>query len=660
MMHSPLLPALLLAFSATAAVAAPPPVEAFFGDPAISLVTLSPKGNYVAFMHVTAEGKQVIGIRDTRDPEKYTVPAKSDTDNAVIESIHWINENRLGFTVKDRRVDFIGNVDEFAADRDGSNTTHLISGNWRHRQGATGSHLQSRVLTAAYAYHGGTHDGSDDIVVEKYQWNNVDMSPESSRLYRLNTRTRTLTDLLPGTQPGQVRKWIRDLDGKPRIAVSQRQGRCIVSYREPDGATWTEIDNNDCLDGGAIEPAFFDGSGKLYVHASDRGRDALYTFDVARRHRSAEPIVSIDGFDFDGGPEIDFAAKKVVGLHYRSDAGATVWFDPAMKAVQQKVDALLPNTVNRIACGEDCRNSAALLVTSVGDRAPPRYYLYTPATGKIVGLGSSLPDLKAADLGQRDLQRIKARDGLEIPVYVTMPPGAPKGPHPTVVLVHGGPYVRGTSWEFDEEAQFLASRGYVVLQPEFRGTTGYGFAHFRAGWRQWGKSMQDDLVDAAQWAVARGITDPKRVAIMGASYGGYATLMGLIKHPDVFRCGVDFAGAVDIGMLFTVVQSDASQEALKYDMKTLLGDPDADAAALAEVSPLAQAARLKQPVLIAHGAEDRRVPLVHAARMKRALAEHNRAVDYVVYPEEGHGLALRADRIDFYRRVEAFLAKNLR
>ncbi|WP_229487962.1 alpha/beta hydrolase family protein [Pseudoduganella lutea] len=261
-------------------------------------------------------------------------------------------------------------------------------------------------------------------------------------------------------------------------------------------------------------------------------------------------------------------------------------------------------------------------------------------------------------MGQRDFYRYRAGDGLQVPVYVTLPPGKPKGPLPTVVLVHGGPYVHGTSWEWEREAQFLASRGYVVLQPEFRGTLGYGVKHFQAGWKQWGRAMQDDLADAAQWAVKQGWAEPGRIAIMGASYGGYATLMGLIRHPDIFRCGIDLMGVSDIGMMFSVVESDLPQEWLEYGAKTMLGDPDDPA--LASVSPLAQAARLTRPLLIAHGAKDRRVPIVHARRMKDALAKHNNAVEYVVYDDEGHGLYHRENRIDFYKRVEAFLARHLR
>lgn len=651
--------AVLLALAAMAsAAAAPPPVEAFFNDPEISHVTLSPKGHYVAFVHTGADGRQIVAVRDTRDPTKYSVPGTADRAHATIAAIHWVNDERLGFTVMDRRLEFRGNFDEYAADRNGKNLVHLISGNWAQRGDLASSNMTTRLLTAAYSFAGSVHDGSDDIIVQKYMWNRTDGTVESTRLYRLNTRTRALADLLPGAQPARVFKWVLDMDAVPRVAVSSAKGRCIVSYRDRDAAAWTELGNQDCLDSGLLDPQFFDARGTLYVRTAHKGFNALYSYDTAAKKRAAEPLVSFDGFDYNGAPETDLVTRSLVGLHYGTDARATAWFDPAMKALQQKIDALLPGMVNRINCPLSCADAPALLVSATSDREPVQYFIYTPATGKLAALGGARPDIRPVDMGQRDFHRYPARDGRQIPVYVTLPPGTAKGPRPTVVLVHGGPYVRGASWEWEGEAQFLASRGYVVLQPEFRGTPGYGTQHFQAGWKQWGRAMQDDLADAAQWAVKQGWTEPGHVAIMGASYGGYATLMGLIRHPDVFRCGVDLMGVSDIGMMFSVVESDLPQEWLQYGAKVLLGDP-ADPA-LAEVSPLAQAARLKQPVLIAHGAEDRRVPIVHARRMKDALAKHNNAVEYLVYDDEGHSLYHRKNRLDFYRRVEAFLAKNLR
>ena len=185
-----------------------------------------------------------------------------------------------------------------------------------------------------------------------------------------------------------------------------------------------------------------------------------------------------------------------------------------------------------------------------------------------------------------------ARDGLPIPVYVTHPKGStPKEPLPAVVLVHGGPWVRGSDRRWEAEAQFLASRGYRVLQPEFRGSEGYGFAHFRAGWQQWGLTMQDDLADAVQWAAAQGLVDPARVCIVGASYGGYAALMAPVRHPDRWRCAASFAGVTDIDLMFSSERSDVSERSKRYGYASLIGDPKADAAKLRQNSTAAPGCR---------------------------------------------------------------------
>jgi dipeptidyl aminopeptidase/acylaminoacyl peptidase len=561
--------------------------------------------------------------------------------------------------MKAEKLEFEGNFDQFAVDRDGTGLTHLISGNWYHQQQNLGSHIKDRVLTADYVFEGVTHDGSDDVIVGRLTWNNVDPRPQALHPYRLNTRTRTLTDMVNGPQPERVMDWLYDASDRPRVAMASNKGRCIVYYRADPAAPWSEINNRDCYRDPAFRPMMFDNQNTLYVRAGYHGRVALFSYDVNKKELAKEPFVDIDGFDFAGGLEQDYAGKKILGVHFTADAQSTAWLDPTMKAIQDKVNALLPGSVNRVHCGSDCRKPVAVVVTASSDRMPPAYFLYTPADNHLVGLGSSLPGIEPRQMGKRDFFRFGARDGMQIPVYVTMPAAKASGPRPTVVLVHGGPYVRGGSWEWDEEAQFLASRGYVVLQPEFRGSTGFGGKLFEAGWRQWGRTMQDDLADTAAWAVKQGWADPKRIGIMGGSYGGYATLMGLVRNPEVFRAGVEWAGVTDIELLFTAAESDASEDARQYDMKTLIGDPGKDPAAFANVSPLAQAALIKQPLLIAHGAQDRRVPIAHAARFHSAVKARNPGVEYVVYPEEGHGWRREEDSIDFWTRVEAFLDKNL-
>jgi dipeptidyl aminopeptidase/acylaminoacyl peptidase len=235
--------------------------------------------------------------------------------------------------------------------------------------------------------------------------------------------------------------------------------------------------------------------------------------------------------------------------------------------------------------------------------------------------------------GTQDFVRIKARDGMSIPVYVTKPKG--KGPFPTIVMIHGGPYVRGNQWGFSPDNQFLASRGYMVVEPEFRGSTGYGSKLFRAGWKQWGLTMQDDMTDATKWAIEQGLADPKRIAIAGASYGGYATMMGLVKEPELYKVGINWVGVTDIELMYTIGWSDfmgADSPWMKYGMPVMIGDPAKDAAQLKATSPLQQAHRIKQPVFMAYGEEDYRVPLPHGTKMRDALiANGNKNVECKKY-----------------------------
>ncbi|SDH33759.1 MULTISPECIES: S9 family peptidase [unclassified Duganella] len=654
-MKTYVLPLLFAAIAGSAHAA--PPVQSFFETPQVSHVELSPKGGYVAAVLALPDGGSVLAVRSTDGDAQFQGVFKASADQTIY-SVHWINEKRIGITVKNLLIEFQGNLEEVAVDRDGGELTHLITGNWGHRQDSLGSNIRSQKLTADYLYSAATRDGSDDILVEHYSWNNIDIAPDQSRMYRLNTRTRQLRPAVDGTQPPAVKDWMVDTYGQARIVLSQKNGRCIYSYRRAGENEWKELNNSGCYDSRFV-PKFFDGNDTLYVRADYKGYGALYRYDLRTLKMEAEPIVSLPGFDFRGVPVIDYASHRLMGVHLYGDAGTTWWINPQLKAEQAKIDALLPGTTNTIDCADECLQGPVLLVSAASDRQPTTYVLYQRASGKLLALGSTHLDIAAKDMGLRDFHHYRARDGRQIPAYVTLPPGPASGPWPAVVLVHGGPNVRGVFWHWDAEAQFLASRGYVVIQPEFRGSTGYGYDHFKAGLKQWGMSMQDDLADAALWAVKQGWADPKRIGIMGASYGGYATLMGLIKHPQIFRAGVEWAGVTDISLMFNTPYSDASEETLNYSLRTLIGDPEQDAAQFNQYSPLLRAAELKQPLLMAHGLEDLRVPIVHANRFRDAVQAHNKNVEYVTY-DEGHGWRHAASRIDFWTRVEAFLDKNLR
>ncbi len=227
--------------------------------------------------------------------------------------------------------------------------------------------------------------------------------------------------------------------------------------------------------------------------------------------------------------------------------------------------------------------------------------------------------------------------------------------------MHGGPWARGTFWQWNGDAQFLASRGYVVIEPEYPWQHRLrSSAYFTAGFKNWGTTMQDDVADAARWATEKGLVDGKRVCIAGASYGGYATLMGAIRYPDLYRCGVAWVAVTDPRLLFEPIwRSDIGQEARQYSMPTMIGDPVKDAAMLKAAAPVERASEIKIPILMAFGGEDQRVPIDHGKRMRAAMQAAGQQPEYIVYDGEGHGWLKVENRIDFWQRVEKFLAKNL-
>ena len=290
------------------------------------------------------------------------------------------------------------------------------------------------------------------------------------------------------------------------------------------------------------------------------------------------------------------------------------------------------------------------------DDASASFYLYERATQTHTQLFTSQPQLDEATLARMEPISFQSRDGLTVHGYLTTPVGQPPRNLPTVVLVHGGPYGRDT-WGYKASTQWLANRGYAVLQINFRGSTGYGKAFMNAGDREWGGKMHDDLLDGVDWLVERGTADRSRIAIMGASYGGYATLAGLTFTPDVFAAGVDLVGPSNLMTFLTDMP--AYWEPLRPMLFHRIGDPDKDEAFLKSRSPLHFADQIQAPLLIGQGANDPRVKQAESDRIAEAMRANGKTVEYIVYTDEGHGLARPENRLHFFARAEAFLAEHL-
>ena len=640
----------------TARAADAPPVADFFRRPAYVNMVMSPNGKAVAAT-AAAGGRVGLVIVDLLDPSKSKSVASFS--NADVLDVEWVNDDRLVFNTTDRRLPYGEQKGSglFAVGRDGKDAVRtLIRRDWNVM--TTGTHIVDRSLTPAHALHSVLRDGSNDVLISRYVYSDA-REFQGTTLHRLDTLTSRLTNLAEGSPPHAI-AWAQDAQGVPRALVTEWAGKEGLYWKPTADKPWSLVSEFDAYgESGSPQPVFVDPNNMLYARGRSAGADtsALMRVDMSKVLAEAQTLLALDGFDFSGSLIHD-GQGNVLGVNYLSDARGTHWFEPGLAQIQKRVDALLPGSNNLLSCGE-CDNPARVLVKSSSDRLPVVFRVFDVKAGSLTDLASSRPWIKPAAMAQRDMLRITARDGLSFPVHVTRPLGV-KGPAPMVVLVHGGPWVRGGAWHWDADSQFLASRGYVVVEPEFRGSAGFGAKLMRAGFKQWGLAMQDDIADATQWAIKQGYADAKRVCIAGASYGGYATLMGLIRYPELYRCGFEWVGVTDIDLMYSIQWSDFGEQWKGYGMPVMVADRVKDAAQIAATSPLKLAAQLKQPLLMAYGGEDRRVPIDHGLKMRSALGPHNKNVEWIDYPSEGHGWMLEANDIDFWSRVEKFLDRHLK
>ena len=639
---------LLLGFSSTDGLAAPPPAQAFFQEPSISQASLSPDGRRLAMVARTETGVRSLAVLDLATMKPTVAGGSSDRD---VLDFRWVNDARLVYRLRQSyitpgRTD--GGPGLFGVDANGDNTRQLVESWWAWvttpEMGVPPLSGRHRLLAAP------GHGMNDDVYVNiagEVSKEKVDYI-EVKRLNTRNGRARDIELPLHGNQ------WLFGHDGEPLAVLTRQQTLSAWQVRQPDGS-WKSGPTFDAFLMGGHGLDYQAADGRLFGSASHQGFDAAFEFDPVTVRPKGAPLAAVPGFSVH--PVYLGNDKGLLGLRFTVDAEVTLWLDPGMKALQARIDQMLPATSNRISVPHH-GDSPWALVKAFADVQPVVTYLFNRQTQRLARVGQALPGIDPKQMGQTDFHRLKARDGLSIPTYLTLPPGGGKS-LPLVVLVHGGPWARGSHWAFDPEVQFLASRGYAVLQPEFRGSTGFGRQHLEAGFGQWGLAMQDDLVDAVKWAVAQGHADPKRVCIAGGSYGGYATLMGLARDGDLYRCGIAWVAVSDPQLLMDPKWSDFNAEWRRYGLKRMVGDPAADPEKFKATSPLAQAARIQQPVMLAYGSADWRVPLVHGERMRDALKAHNRQVDWVQYDLEGHGWSKAETRVDFWTRVEKFLAQHI-
>jgi dipeptidyl aminopeptidase/acylaminoacyl peptidase len=615
------------------------PPEPFFQHEDYRELGLSPSGKYLGAL-VPAGGRVCLAVIDL---DTHSVRIAAGLDGNDVDWFEWVNDDRLVFAA----IDLQSGLGEqrggglFAVNRDGSYFRILAPT------------LQMQIYSRQFVYRytqllSRLDDGSDDVLVISNETSN--RYPD---VYRLNTLTGRKT-LKSFDKPGDITHWVVDRKGAVRAAVEQEKGTIRVFWRPDEEAKWVQLGEFPLRET-RFQPVAFDGDGALFVTSNiGRNTNAIYRFDTEKKTLgtlvAAHPQV-----DLIGGLVFDRDQNRVIGVTYQADRPGTIWFDEDRAQLQKLVDAALPGRTNAIAGA-----GPHALVRSYSDTDPGTYYLFDLKKRRLEYFASQRNAIKPEAMSPRQPVHYAARDGLDIPAYLTLPKGKEPKNLPLVLLVHGGPFVHGATWRWSAEAAYLAALGYAVFEPAFRGSTGWGSKLFFAGWKQWGRGMQDDLNDGVDWLVKQGTIDPKRMCIMGASYGGYAVMMGLARDPDRWRCGINYFGVTDINLMFDITWSDiAYSDFIRYTAKEMIGDPDRDAALLKAVSPLENAAHIKAPVLMAYGAQDRRVPIVHGEKMRDALKAQGTSVEWVTYADEAHGFLNEKNRYDFYRRVANFLAQQL-
>jgi dipeptidyl aminopeptidase/acylaminoacyl peptidase len=498
--------------------------------------------------------------------------------------------------------------------------------------------IQARIIATRKSHR-------DEILVGMNRDN-----PQLHDVYRLDLNTGELTKLIDN--PGFA-GWLADEDMVVRGAIAPLpDGGYDVLVRDDADSDWRTLLSIPADDASASDVLAFTGDGKSLLAVSSVGVNTgrLVRVDLASGDTEVlfeDPDVDVEGAVLHPDtrePQIVEVVKDRAEYHV---------LDPSVAADCEAIRAL--HTGDPGLTGRD-EADQTWLVAFNDDAGPIRYYAYDRASRAGRFLFESRPQLSRYELARMEPFSYTSRDGLTVHGYITFPPGGERTGLPAVLNVHGGPQVRD-AWGWDPEAQWLANRGYLHVQVNYRGSTGYGKAFVNAGDREWGAKMQDDLTDAVRYVVGQGWADPDRVAIYGGSYGGYAALAGAAFTPDVFRCAVDIVGPSNLQTLLESIPPYWAP--MKAQLYKRVGNPETDQEFLWSRSPLSRARDIRIPLLIAQGANDPRVKQAESEQIVAALAEAGIDYEYMLFPDEGHGFAKPENRLKFYAAAERFLAKHL-
>lgn len=602
------------------------PREVLFGNPTKSSPKISPDGNRLAW--IAPDDRDVLQVW-VQSGSEATARKVTDDPKRGIHYFFWGEESRTLY---------------YAQDSDGDENYHLYSVDLENPAAAA----VDRTPFPGVKVEGIMTDPKFAEVIL------VGLNLREQGLFdvhRIDLATGTIT--LDTENPGDVVGWEADGNLVIRAAVATTEGGGMeLRVRDDAGAPWRTMirwDPDDTIGSGILG---FTPDGMGLWLSSNQGRDtaALTRFSFADR---AETTIAAD-------PESDIrqtlihpVTKEAQAACFGVDRYHWRAIDPGIERDLSRAAAVSHGNLEIVSRDRDDR---IWILAFAPDDGPVAWYRFDRATGATELLFHNRPELVDAPLAPMKGVTIEARDGMRIHTLLTLPLGTPPRDLPVVMNIHGGPWWRD-EWGFNPEAQWLANRGYACLQVNFRGSTGFGKRYVNAGDKEWGRAMQNDITDAVRWLIGEGIADPKRIAIYGGSYGGYATLAGVTFTPDLYACGVDIVGPSN---LLTWLDSiPAYWETYRDILRRRVGDPVADREMLIARSPFFHVSQIRCPLLIAQGANDPRVPKPESEQIVEELRRNGREVNYLLFEDEGHGFARPDNRLKFYEAAEQFLARHL-
>ncbi len=658
-LRSALLVALLLPFAVQAQTAVPTPANSagtsynlgdFIRDDRFVDVKISPNGTYVAAtVPLTSDDKTVLVILKPGQKQPYGHVTLKER-NTHVADFWWVSDDRLLFTIGERTggleqpVSF-GEI--WGTNADGSKQG-IVAGA-RAVGSGTRSGGKARAESASIQMVDSLIDNDNEVLVAVTPFASGEI-PFTS-LERMNVFSGTRRPV--ARAPVRGASFLTDLNGQARFASGlNRDYKAVLYYRKDDKSEWTVI-NDESITGKAISALGFSADNKTaYLQAQeDQGPDSIRAFDVATetmkqlaRDETVDPAALIRGV----------GKRYPIGLAFWGGRRPRFeYFDPDStdaklhRMLQSKFDGDVAVPTSSTVDGH------YVLLEVASDRNPGELFIFDTQAKKIDPFMNRAEWLDRGRLGKIQPAYFKSRDGVDIDVMLTTPAGSDGKNMPLIVHPHGGPFGVQDSWGYNRDVQMMTAHGYAVLQVNFRGSGGYGKQFRELGQKQWGLTMQDDLTDATQWAIREGIADRNRICIYGASYGGYASLMGVAKEPDLYKCAVGYVGVYDLNMLWG--RGDISQSSFGKDfLADNLGKQDLNAS-----SPNKLASRIKVPVFLAAGGADVRAPQSHSEAMAQALKAAGKPVETMYYSTEGHGFVKEENQIAYYTKLFQFFERHI-